>query len=304
MKYRIICIIMTAALIFTSCGLSSKKVTHVSSTPENTDTLVQDTTPVDTTVKEPKPAETAPKQENTTGNVSVLNNTEKSWYYNPKTNGEPSGAPADALSLLKKYHGYYLGDTTQKVMYLTFDEGYENGYTSKILDILKANDVKAAFFVTKPYVTANKELIKRMVAEGHLVCNHSNNHPSMPISAGKGKAVFDKEFTDTEAAFKEVTGTDMPKFFRPPMGNYSELSLYYTKELGYKSIFWSFAYKDWETDNQPTETYAVNLMRERTHNGAILLLHAVSKTNTNVLDSILKEWKSKGYNFQTLYQLP
>lgn len=295
---------MATALIFTSCGLNSKKDTPVSSTTDNTDTMVQDTTPEDKTVKETKPQEPAPEPQKPTADIAGLNNTEKSWYYNPKTNGEPSGAPADALALLKKYDGYYLGDTSQKVMYLTFDEGYENGYTSKILDILKANDVKAAFFVTKPYITANKELIKRMVSEGHLVCNHSNNHPSMPVAAQKGKTVFDKEFTDTEAAFKEVTGTNMPMFFRPPMGNYSELSLYYTKELGYKSIFWSFAYKDWETNNQPTESYAVNLMRERTHSGAILLLHAVSKTNTNVLDSMLKEWKSNGYQFETLNQLP
>lgn len=322
MKYRLICIIMSAAMVFSSCGLLNKNKNHASDQLENETTTVQDAKPVDNqnTTQKPadqEPAKTEDSQQNTQQNVqqnpqlnnqnqstASLNKTEKSWYYNPKSNGEPSGEPGDIITLINKYNGYYLGDTSQKIMYLTFDEGYENGYTSKILDILKGNNVKAAFFVTKPYITANKDLIKRMVAEGHLVCNHSNTHPSMPSVAIKGQSAFDKEFTDTEAAFTEVTGKEMPKFFRPPMGNYSELSLYYTNALGYKSIFWSFAYKDWETNNQPDEAYAKNLMKQRTHNGAILLLHAVSKTNTNILDSMLKEWKSNGYDFKTLYELP
>lgn len=143
-----------------------------------------------------------------------------------------------------------------------------------------------------------------MVNEGHLVCNHSNSHPSMAKVALKGKEKFEEEFTLTEKAFEEVTGTKMPKFFRPPMGKYSELSMHYTQELGYKTIFWSFAYKDWIPEKQPSHEYAKKIIMERTHNGGIFLLHAVSKTNAEILDSVIKEWKSKGFELKTLNDLP
>jgi peptidoglycan-N-acetylmuramic acid deacetylase len=237
-------------------------------------------------------------------NNTKLNTSEKNWFYQPKKDGTPSGEPAEILTLINKYSAYYLGDTNNKVLYLTFDEGYENGYSSKILDTLKANNVKAAFFVTSDYIKANKDLIKRMEAEGHLVCNHSDSHPSMAQAALKGQEKFNEEFTLTEKAYEEVTGKKMPKFFRPPMGKYSELSLKYTQELGYKTIFWSFAYKDWIPDQQPSLEAAKKIIMERTHNGAIILLHAVSKTNTEIMDSIIKEWKTRGFEFKTLNELP
>ncbi|MFL0246892.1 delta-lactam-biosynthetic de-N-acetylase [Candidatus Clostridium stratigraminis] len=233
-----------------------------------------------------------------------LNTTERNWFFQPKKDGSPSGEPPDVLELLKSYSGYYLGDTSKKIIYLTFDEGYENGYSAKILDSLKANNVKAAFFVTTDYIKRNPDLIKRMSTEGHLVCNHSTTHPSMAQSAMKDKVKFENEFANCEKAFEEVTSTKMPKFFRPPMGKYSELSLYYTQALGYKSIFWSFAYKDWLPDNQPSIEAAKKIIMERTHNGGIFLLHAVSKTNAAIMDSILKEWKGKGFEFKTLNELP
>jgi peptidoglycan-N-acetylmuramic acid deacetylase len=235
---------------------------------------------------------------------SKLSSGEKNWFFQPKKDGTPSGEPPEVLALLQKYSAYYLGDINNKVIYLTFDEGYENGYSAKILDTLKANNVKAAFFVTSDYIKRNKDLIKRMEAEGHLVCNHSNTHPSMAQSALKGQEKFNEEFTLTEKAYEEVTGNKMPKFFRPPMGKYSELSLKYTQDLGYKTIFWSFAYKDWIPEQQPSPGEAKNKIMERTHNGGIFLLHAVSKTNTEIMDSILKEWKSKGFEFKTLNELP
>lgn len=233
-----------------------------------------------------------------------LNTKERNWFFKPTKDGSPSGEPPEVVELLKKYSGYYLGDTTKKNIYLTFDEGYENGYSSKILDSLKINNVKAAFFVTTDYIKRNPDLIKRMVAEGHLVCNHSTTHPSMAQAAMKDKNKFDKEFLTCEKAFEEITGAKMPKFFRPPMGKYSELSLFYTQSLGYKSIFWSFAYKDWLPENQPSIEAAKKIIMERTHNGGIFLLHAVSKTNAVIMDSILKEWKSKGFEFKTLNELP
>lgn len=241
-------------------------------------------------------------------NISIdnkqLNSAEKNWFFKPQKDNKPSEEPAEVLELLKNYSGYYLGDTSKKELYLTFDEGYENGYTTKILDVLKVNEVKAAFFVTTDYIKTNPEIIKRMVEEGHLVCNHSDTHPSMAKKALQGKESFETEFTETEKAFEEVTGLKMSKFFRPPMGKYSELSMYYTKQLGYKTIFWSFAYMDWIPEKQPSPEAAIKKIMGRTHNGAVVLLHAVSKTNAVIMDSILKEWKAQGYEFKTLNELP
>jgi peptidoglycan-N-acetylmuramic acid deacetylase len=275
--------------------------------PEQPDQKIGEKKEVEKAPEEAAPKEAEVKKQEVQPakvDVSKLSTSEKSWFYQPKTDGTPSGEPADILALLNKYSGYYLGDTSKKVIYLTFDEGYENGYTPKILDTLKANNVKAAFFVTSDYIKRNKDLIKRMEDEGHLVCNHSNTHPSMAQVALKGQDKFNEEFTLTEKAYEEVTGKKMPKFFRPPMGKYSELSMKYTQDLGYKSIFWSFAYKDWIPEEQPTHEAAKKVIMERTHNGAIVLLHAVSKTNTEIMDWILKEWKSKGFEFKTLNDLP
>lgn len=166
---------------------------------------------------------------------SDLSTEEKNWFYVPKNDGTPSEPAKDSGDFLQKYSGYFLGDTSKKVLYLTFDEGYENGYTSKILDVLKDNNVKAAFFVTTTYIKAEPDLIKRMFNEGHLVCNHSTTHPSMAKITDKDK--FAEEINLCQNAYENITAAKMPKFFRPPMGKYSELSLNYTKELGYKTIF-------------------------------------------------------------------
>lgn len=235
--------------------------------------------------------------------VSKLDRSEKNWFFKPNNKGTPSEIPEDILKLTNKYSAYYLGNTSKKVLYLTFDEGYENGYTSKILDILKSNNVPAAFFVTTPYIKANADLINRMVKEGHLVCNHSTKHPSMAETA-KDPIKFENEFLVTEDAYREVTGKEMPHFFRPPMGKYSELSLFYTKKLGYKTIFWSFAYNDWNVKRQPSPIESQKMISRRTHNGAIVLLHAVSKTNSEILDSVIKDWKNQGYTFESLDKLP
>lgn len=234
--------------------------------------------------------------------LNSLNTKENSWCYQVRKDGMPPEQNPQLASLLEKYNGYSLGDTNKKEIYLTFDQGYENGYTNKILDVLKANDVKANFFVVKPYLTSNSEIVKRMVDEGHLVANHSVNHPSMAKVTDESK--FKAEFEGVENSFKELTGKDMPKFFRPPMGKYSEQSLDYTQRLGYKTIFWSFAYYDWVPDKQPTHEAAKKTIMERTHNGCIALLHSVSKTNSEILDDVIKEWKSRGFELKTLDQLP
>ena len=231
-----------------------------------------------------------------------LSTKEYGWYFLHRGTGKTADPPKETVNFALKYNSYYIGDTTKKIIYLTFDEGYENGYTATILDILKKHNVKASFFVVKPYLTANQDLIKRMVMEGHLVCNHSNHHPSMASILDKDK--FNKELTDVEIAYEEITGKKMPKFFRPPMGKYSELSLSNTQNLGYKTIFWSFAYNDWEINKQPNPTASLKRILDRTHNGTIILLHAVSKTNAEILDTVLTEWEKEGYKIENLDKLP
>lgn len=252
------------------------------------------------TDKEPTPE----KENNISNNMDSFDNTERQWFFMPNKEGLTPDEPEEVLNLIKNRDAYYVGDTDSKCIYLTFDEGYENGFTPKILDTLKENNIKAAFFVTKPYVENNKELVKRMVKEGHLVCNHSVTHQSMDKLALEDKEKFESEFLDTEEAFEEATGTKMPKFFRPPMGAYNELSLHYTQDLGYKTIFWSSAYRDYDVNNQPELDYAKDLIMERTHNGSIILLHAVSETNTEILDYLIKEWSNRGFEFKQLSELP
>lgn len=227
-----------------------------------------------------------------------LNTKEVDWYIVPNKNNVPPEPNKIAIPMFEKFSGYYIGNTDKKILYLTFDEGYENGYTSKILDTLKIQNVTAAFFVVKPYIKTNPELIKQMVDDGHLVCNHSSTHPSMAKILDEQK--FQKELEDVNLEFKKITNTDMPKYFRPPMGKFSEYSLSLTNDLGYKSIFWSLAYKDFDVKNQPTKEKAKEKILERIHNGSIILLHAVSKTNADILEELIQELKSKGYEFRPL----
>ncbi|MCR3760955.1 delta-lactam-biosynthetic de-N-acetylase [Clostridium felsineum] len=234
-------------------------------------------------------------------NYKGFNTQPHEWYYMNKGKSEEQGPPKETSDYVPKYNCYYIGDSSKKIIYLTFDEGYEKGYTPKILDVLKKHNAKAAFFVVKPYIESSPEIVKRMEREGHYVCNHTVNHKSMPSIYDEQK--FKSELDGVEKEYKKVTGKEMPKYFRPPMGKYSELSLYYTKKLGYKTIFWSFAYGDWETGNQPSKTEAKKKILSRTHNGTVLLLHAVSKTNADVLDELLTQWEKEGYKIGTLDEL-
>lgn len=229
------------------------------------------------------------------------NKVELNWYYVQGGKNQIPEGPKESTSFLEEYSGYYLGDTTSKVLYLTFDEGYERGYTNDILDTLKELNVPAAFFVVKPYIDLEGDIVKRMVDEGHLVCNHSSTHPSMASITDEEE--FKKELEDVEIAYKELIGEDMPKFFRPPMGKYSKDSLKMAEDLEYKTIFWSFAYKDWLIHNQPSKSFSYQKILDGAHPGGILLLHAVSKTNTNVLKSVLSALQEEGYEFKSLNEL-
>ena len=184
------------------------------------------------------------------------------------------------------------------MIYLTFDAGYENGCTAKILDTLKKHNVPAAFFLVGNYLEKNPDLVRRMVAEGHIVGNHTMHHPDMSHIADR--ATFEKELSDLEALFTEITGQTMSKYYRPPQGIYSENNLKMAKELGYKTIFWSLAYVDWNNDRQPAADYAYSKLIPRIHNGAIVLLHSTSATNADVLDEILTKWEALGYRFASI----
>ena len=202
---------------------------------------------------------------------------------------------------LKQYDAAYIGDTTKKELYLTFDAGYENGCTAKILDTLKKHDVKAVFFLVGNYIEKNADLVRRMTEEGHIVGNHTMHHYDM--SKISDKAAFSRELQDLESLYREVTGQEMPKFYRPPQGIYSEDNLKMAKELGYKTVFWSLAYVDWNNDAQPTKEQAFAKLLPRTHDGAVILLHSTSRTNAEILDELLTKWKEMGYTFSSITEL-
>lgn len=238
---------------------------------------------------------------NKMSNISVTTSAEiTNWGLCFKQNGKSPVGNATP-EYLKKYNSYYIGDSDKKVIYLTFDAGFENGNTASILDTLKNQDVKAAFFLVGNYLKKEPELVKRMVTEGHIVGNHTYNHPDMSKIADMES--FKKEIISLEQLYKDTTGQEMLKFYRPPQGKFNENNLKQANELGYKTIFWSLAYVDWYVNKQPTKEYAFGKLIPRIHPGAVVLLHSTSKTNCEILDELLIKWKSEGYIFETLNEL-
>ena len=223
-----------------------------------------------------------------------------SWGLSFQQEGAPPIGNA-GRDQLKAYDAAYIGDTSQKVLYLTFDAGYENGCTEKILDVLREQQVPAAFFLVGNYIEKNADLVRRMVEEGHIVGNHTMHHYDM--SKLTAKETFSKELTDLEALYKEVTEQEMPRYYRPPQGIYSEENLKMAKELGYKTVFWSLAYVDWNNDAQPSREEAFRKLLPRTHPGAVVLLHSTSATNAEILNELIETWKADGYSFGTVEEL-
>ena len=203
---------------------------------------------------------------------------------------------------LAQYDAWFLGDTGQKIIYLTFDCGYENGYTEKILDTLKKHNAPAAFFVVGNMVETAPDIIRRMAEDGHIVGNHTYHHPDM--SAISDQTAFQKELDSLATLYKETTGQELPYFYRPPQGKYSLENLKQAQALGYKTVFWSLAYVDWYVDNQPTAEQAYAKLLPRIHDGAIVLLHSTSKTNADILDDLLTKWENMGDRFASLEELP
>ena len=206
-----------------------------------------------------------------------------------------------SIEELKKYNAYYAADTEEKIIYLTFDCGYENGNMPKILEALKKHQVSAAFFVVGNFISDHPDLLRKMIQTGHTIGNHTMTHPDMSsISSMQG---FQKELQDVEKLYQSATGSSMPKYYRPPRGIYSPVNLSMAKELGYKTFFWSLAYVDWYQDKQPTKEEAFEKLLGRIHPGAIVLLHSTSSTNADILDELLTRWETMGYSFGNFQDL-
>lgn len=229
---------------------------------------------------------------------SQYDNTLYSWWFKRNDSHEQSGCQEDFD--ITQYDAHYTVPVSEKKMYITFDCGYENGFTPGILDTLKEEEVTAAFFVTQTFIRDNVDLVKRMKKEGHLVCNHTVTHPSMP-----GKSVEDQqqEIMTCESYMKEATGYDMDLFFRPPKGEYSQRTLQMAKDLGYTTVFWSMAYLDYDVNNQPSRQHVIDHFTKYYHPGAIPLLHNVSSANHDALQQIIQNLKKEGYTFGSLYDL-
>lgn len=237
---------------------------------------------------------------NEKSNEVIQTSAEGNWGLSFQQEGEPPVANATA-DYLKQYNAYYAQNTEEKVLYLTFDAGYENGNTAAILDALKKHNAPATFFLVGNYIETSPDLVKRMVAEGHTVGNHTYHHPDM--SKISTQEAFEKELGDLEKLFEETTGQSMTRFYRPPQGKYSESNLKMANEMGYKTFFWSLAYVDWYENKQPTKEEAFKKLLGRIHPGAIVLLHSTSKTNGEILDELLSKWEEMGYQFKSLKEL-
>lgn len=234
------------------------------------------------------------------GDSGIVESAAGNWGLSFQEEGKPPVADVSAQEL-EKYNAYYIENTDEKVLYLTFDAGYENGNTPAILDALKKHNAQATFFIVGHYLESSPDLVKRMIDEGHIVANHSYHHPDM---SGMGKEEFQKELGELESLYQETLGQEMAKFYRPPQGKYSENNLKIAQELGYKTIFWSLAYVDWNADDQPTREEALEKLTKRVHPGAVVLLHTTSKTNGEILDEVLTKWEEMGYSFKSLEDFP
>lgn len=224
------------------------------------------------------------------------------WYF--KKNSEHKQPKLEGkLNIIKKYNGIYIDanygdDCNEKKLYLTFDFGYENGNVEKIADVLKENNVKGTFFILENPVIRNTELIKRLACDGNLICNHTAKHKDMSKVAVKEE--FARELNKLEDIYRQYTGFELAKYYRPPEGKFTESNLKHASELGYTTVFWSFAYADWDNNNQLSPEIAYNKIMDNLHNGAVILLHPTSATNAVILDRVIKDCKRLGYTFDTI----
>ena len=228
-------------------------------------------------------------------------NTPYNWYFLKNEKHEQPGLDA-GMKFIEDYDCVYVSpDKASKTIYLTFDAGYENGNIAKVLDALKAHGAHGAFFILDNLVKRNKDLVCRMANEGHLVCNHTARHPDM--AAITDKAAFCRQLTDLEKVYTEATGRELSRFYRPPRGRFSEQNLKYAEELGYTTVFWSYAYADWDNDAQPDPETSIRQILLHTHPGMVILLHPTSSTNAGIIDRLLTLWEQSGWRFGSLEEL-
>lgn len=299
MKKIIICAV--CAFLLASCQAEKDDEKNTLSVSEPS-VSVQPSDAVQTAVPSPSPSPThseQPTQPPVSVDYSSINNTGYGWGFKKVKGNEPE-IYQSTKDTLAKYDAYYMDQTKPKALYLTFDEGYENGCTASILDTLKKCDVKAAFFITGGYIKTEKELIQRMIDEGHIVGNHTVNHPNLHKLSDPVK--MSEEFSKLNEMVEEEFGYTM-RYMRPPEGEYSERVLAVAQNSGFKTILWSFAYMDWDPEKQKGAAYAVEQVTPYFHDGAILLLHAVSSDNAGALETIINNAKAQGYEFRSLDEL-
>lgn len=234
-------------------------------------------------------------------NASAYEPTEQiNWFFKQKSENQPPEILGGS-QLPKEYGAIYLGDEAEKTIYLTFDAGYSNENLGMVLDTLKKHNVQGAFFILPGIIKNSPETVTRMAEEGHLVCNHSTTHGDM--SKITDAESFKKELTGVEKLYREATGQEMEKLFRPPQGSFSVKTLEFCKELGYTPVFWSFAYADWDNSSQPDTQKAKSKILTSAHNGMVMLLHPTGKTNALILDDVITQLKAQGYSFGCLTDL-
>ena len=228
--------------------------------------------------------------------------TPYNWYFKKNTENKRPPLPSE-FSFIERYGGYWLDKNTvgDKVIYLTFDAGYENGNVEKIVDTLDRHGAKGAFFILDNLIIRNRALVQKMIDDGHLVCNHTSKHPDM--SAITSRDLFERQLSDLEKLYESTFGVKMAPYYRPPSGRFSEQNMRWTNELGYKTIFWSFAYADWDNNRQPDPAASIERIMTHTHDGMVILLHPTGATNAAIMDELLTRWKAQGYRFGTLDEL-
>lgn len=225
----------------------------------------------------------------------------RGWYCVRAKDHKRPVCDAD-MSYIADYGGYYIGrEEDEKVVYLTFDAGYENGKVERVLDVLKSKGVRGSFFILGNLIERNGELVRRMADEGHIVANHTYSHRDMTKCSSAEE--FVSELGRLEAAYRDLVGAEMPKYYRPPEGKFDEKTMKYASDAGYKTIFWSFAYADWDNDAQPSPSEAKKKILDNIHCGAVLLLHPTSATNAAILGDVIDTLISDGYRFGTLDEL-
>lgn len=229
-----------------------------------------------------------------------VSNQRLEWYFEKKGEEKPPITDARYMKLVHKYDSLFIGDPAKKDIYLTFDNGYENGYTDDVLDVLKRKKVPAAFFVTGQFMKTHPHLIKRMAEEGHIVGNHSYYHPDLTQVSD---ARLRNELEKVKLRYTELTGRTDMHYIRPPRGVFSERTIMLAKQEGYTHVFWSLAFLDWETDKQRGWKYSYNQIMKQIHPGSIMLLHTVSKDNADALETTIEALQKRGYTFKSLDDL-